>query len=493
MGQDKSGYRQIVKATSIFGGVQVFQILTRIIRAKFIAILLGPTGMGIAGLLGSTIQLISGLTNFGLGTSAVKDISTAFASGNIPEVSKKALIVQRWVWITGIIGTVFTLLASSWLSEVTFGNKNYTFAFVLISITLLLNQISTGQTVLLRGTRNIKYLAQASMIGSALGLFFTIPLYYFYKIDGIVPGIILTSVMTLVLSTFYSFKVSLPKTEVSLNRTFHGGKDMLKLGFILSLSGMITLGVSYIVKIFISKKGGVDQVGLYSAGFSIINSYVGMIFTAMSTDYYPRLAGVVLDVKKRNQEINQQTEIAVLILAPIMIFFMVFIKWGIILLYSSNFLPVIDMVLWAILGILFKAGSWALGFLLLAKGERKLYFLNEIIFNAYFLILNIIGFYYLGLKGLGLAFLLSYSIYIIQLYYVANNQFDFSFNSNVYKIFGYQLIFGVSSLLTILILKAPYTYIIGVIFILFSSIYSYKQLDKLLDLKSYLNKFNKNK
>jgi len=67
--------------------------------------------------------------------------------------------------------------------------------------------------------------------------------------------------------------------------------------------------------------GGVAQVGLYNAGFMIINTYVGLVFTAMATDYYPRLAGVANDVSKTNTTINQQIEIAIIILAPILTIF----------------------------------------------------------------------------------------------------------------------------------------------------------------------------
>ena len=52
--EQKSSYRQIVKATSLFGGVQFFQIIISVIRSKFVAILLGPAGMGIVGLLTAT-------------------------------------------------------------------------------------------------------------------------------------------------------------------------------------------------------------------------------------------------------------------------------------------------------------------------------------------------------------------------------------------------------------------------------------------------------
>ena len=45
MTEEQSSYRQIVKATSVFGGVQGFNILISIIRSKVVAVLLGPAGI----------------------------------------------------------------------------------------------------------------------------------------------------------------------------------------------------------------------------------------------------------------------------------------------------------------------------------------------------------------------------------------------------------------------------------------------------------------
>ncbi|MDP5081484.1 MAG: hypothetical protein NWP87_02425, partial [Winogradskyella sp.] len=60
---NQTSYRSIMKATSLFGGVQVFNIIIAILRSKIIAILLGPAGLGIVGLLNSTTGFVSLLTN----------------------------------------------------------------------------------------------------------------------------------------------------------------------------------------------------------------------------------------------------------------------------------------------------------------------------------------------------------------------------------------------------------------------------------------------
>ena len=137
---NQSSYRQIMKATSLFGGVQFINILIQIIRSKIIAVLLGPTGIGILGLLNSTITMVKCGTDFGLGVSAVKDIALANESENNLKVSETVTIVRRLVWLTGTLGTLVVLFFSSWLSQVTFGNDDFTIAFIWISITLLFQQ-----------------------------------------------------------------------------------------------------------------------------------------------------------------------------------------------------------------------------------------------------------------------------------------------------------------------------------------------------------------
>jgi O-antigen/teichoic acid export membrane protein len=486
MKNEQTSYRQIMKATSIFGGVQVFQIIIGIVRSKFIAILLGPLGMGISGLLTSTTGFVAALTNFGLSTSAVKDVSAAYSTGNEIRLATVAKVFRQWVWVTGLLGAVLTAALAPWLSEITFGNRDYTFAFIWISVTLLLNQISSGQGVLLRGMRQIRYMAQSGMIGSVIGLFTTIPLYYFYGIQGIVPGIIVTAITSLALTWYYAHKLDIKPIYVSKARTIAEGKGMLKMGFMISLSGLITIGAAYVVRIYISNTGGVDQVGLYSAGFAIINTYVGMVFTAMSTDYYPRLSAVSHSNEKSKEVINQQAEIAILILAPIILVFLVFINWVVIVLYSTKFTPINDMILYAALGMFFKAASWSIAFIFLAKGASKVFFWNELIANVYLLGLNLLGYKYFGLLGMGISFMVAYVLYVIQVFFVSRYQYQFSFTPAFYKIFILQFGLAVACLVIVKVLGSPFSYIIGSLFIVVSASFAYKELDKRLDLKSII-------
>jgi O-antigen/teichoic acid export membrane protein len=291
------------------------------------------------------------------------------------------------------------------------------------------------------------------------------------------------------MSWYYAGKVEIQKTVLSTKQALEEGKSMLQVGLMISLSGFFSVAASYIIRIFISRTGGVDQVGLYNAGFAIINTYVGLIFNAMATDYYPRLSSIAQDNKLCKQTINQQAEIAVLILAPILILFLLFINWVIILLYSRQFIAVSDMIYWAAMGMFFKAASWSIAFILLAKGAGKLFFWNEFSAHAYLLGLNLLGYYFWGLTGLGISFAMGYLFYLIQVFMVSKIKFAFNFNPDFIKIFFVQFGLAICVFLIIHFLEKPYVYPLGMILAFVSGWYSIRELDKRLGLLSLLKKY----
>ncbi|MGN7990530.1 O-antigen translocase [Pedobacter sp. 22226] len=489
MSGEKSSYRQIFKATSIFGGVQVFNILISVIRSKFIAVLLGPMGMGVAGLLSSTVTLLSSITSFGLGVSSIKDIAAAHENKNNEELLKISSILNKLVWYTGALGAIITLVLSPLLSKITFDNYQYTWSFILLSITLFLGQLTLGKDAVLQGTRQLKWLAYANMLSSFISLIITLPLYFLYGLDGIVPAIIVISCATLVITQFFYRKIKLTLPIISNEETWEKGKSMLKMGFFLSLSGLIFTGCAYILRIFITRLGSLDNVGFYNAGFGIINSYVGIIFTAMATDYYPRLAGAINNRVKYISVVNQQGNVALLILGPILTVFVVFINIAIVLLYSKEFLPINTMMQYSAIGVFFKAASWLLGFVVLAKGSTKLFFWCELVANLYITLLNCIGFYYWGLEGLGISFVVGYILYLLQMFYITQKFYGFYFESYFLRIFIIQLtIAGVALCCMKMISNTFLSYALGSILITITSIFSLYYVNKIINIKEFILK-----
>ena len=184
----EESYKNIFKTTFLFGFVQVFNILVKIITNKIVAILLGAEGMGIISLFNTTISLLKSGASLGISQSAVRDISEANQSADTHRFSRIISITHDVMVFTSLLGIVITVILSPYLSRWSFGSNGYTLAFIAISLVVGMNIFSDGQLAILTGMRKLKQLAKASMIGSVVGLLSAVPFYYFFGKNGIVPS-----------------------------------------------------------------------------------------------------------------------------------------------------------------------------------------------------------------------------------------------------------------------------------------------------------------
>jgi len=313
-------------------------------------------------------------------------------------------------------------------------------------------------------------------------LIIVFPLFYFYGSNGIVASIIVYSVTLYFFAWYFARTIPVQYIHLSTNEVFTKGKVMLTMGFVLGISGLITVLSNYLTSLFIVNFGNIEQLGLYNAGIAITTNYTGLIFAAIATDYHPRLSALANNNLVK-QAVNQQAEIALIILTPLILVFLVFGDFLIQLLYSKDFLSVKPMISWILLGTFFKLFSWAISFTFVARGKVKLFFWNELFANIYVLIFSFIGYYFFGLIGLGFAFLVSFVIYSVQVYVLAKKTFDFSYETLFIKTFLIQFSIACVCYFGILKLQPKYGYLLGSLLILFSFFYSLKELNKKINLK----------
>ncbi len=483
----QSSYRSIFKATSLFGGLQAYQILISVIKSKIIAVLLGPAGMGMIGLYQSAVQLIQSLSAMGLSSSAVRDVSEANGTGDKDRINNVVSVLRRLVWFTGSLGMIIVIAFSPILSQTTFGTKDYTIPFVFLSLTLLFDQISAGQRVVLQGLRRLKHLAKASAYGATMTLVVAVPIYYLFGTDGIVPTLVLTSLISLLFTWFYARKIDIVKVKKTIGQTFHEGSKMLKMGWAMSLSSILAYLSAYLFRGYIRMLNGTEAVGLYTAGFTILTAYVGMVFTAIGTDFYPRLAAVNKDTSKSNIVINQQGEIASLIMGPILLVCIFFMPIVIKILYSEEFLGANDFILFAVPGMMFKMGSWLVAYQFIAKADMKLFIINEVVTTLYAFVFKVIGYKYFGLTGVGVAFTFSLFLYMVQVVFFTKRYYKFQFTRAFIKLFVVQCV-AVASSLSFKLLNGDNltSYLVGTFICIVAVVWSLCQLNKKMDLMSFI-------
>lgn len=478
-----SEYRSIFKATGILGGVQLFNILIGVIRNKIVSILLGPAGMGIVGLLTSTTTTITGFTNCGLTISAMKNIAVAYKNEDLDELGRVLYVVKRLLWCTGILATLLCVVLCKQLSIWAFGNEDFKYSFCCLSVSLLFTQLTAGNQMIIKGCRQIRMYAKANVIGNFLSLFITVPLYFIWGINAIVPVLILLSLSTFLVSYYYQKKLLIKEVKVDAQEFKKTSSDILKIGVAIAAAEILPLISSYYIRIFMSENGGVELVGLFSAGFAILNGYVGMIFTAMSSDFIPRLSAVINDDKACEDTVNNQIRVSVMILLPILTLFVIFSKLVVGILYTSEFYPITEMIMWGAIGMFLKSTDWSMGCLFVPKRDTKVYLVLSIWAFVKFLLVNILCYKVWGLTGFGIALIFNHSLAIIVNAIYFNYKYKIKYNKDVilYTILG-SLYFGLLiATNNYLELQKSIIILLDIVFVIAVSVFSIKKLDQYMD------------
>ncbi len=358
----------------------------------------------------------------------MKHISGAYREGNPDSAAVPVSIVRRIALYTGIVGALLAIALSAQLSLLTFGDRSHTFSFLWLSATLLFKQLTAAELSVLQSLRKLKWLARVNFYGNLAGLLFAAPLYYLYGIDAIVPAIIAASVFAMVFSFVYARKIKIKKAIPARKDFLKDSKAIMKLGIVMTFSSVLTLVASWLIQIYVSRNGGTSAVGFYNAGFALLNSYVGLLFTAMATDYFPRLSALVNDEAKMKTAVLEQSIIGVLIMTPVVAVFLAFSSQIIGILFTKSFYAILMMVSVGMLGMLFRIVSFSIGYMILAKADTGLFVKNAIGFNLLYFVSGIAGYYFYGLTGLGIAFVVHYFFHFVILALIAYFRYNFTFD-----------------------------------------------------------------
>lgn len=487
-----SSFRDMFKATSLFGGVQVFNIIITIVRAKIVAVLLGSAGMGLNGLFLNTTNLINNLTNLGLPQSAVKVIAGAKGQGDEKEIAKTVKAFRKLIWVTALLGVIITMVLSSKLSEWVFESDKYTYSFMALSVTFIFGALAAGTTTILRGLRMLKKLAIVSMLGVLLGLLVSIPFYYIYGIKGVVPALICNSFIQMLIARFYDRKINLQKVSVTWLQAFARGSEMVKLGIILAITAFMDSGARLLISAFITRTGTLEVLGFYNAGVSITVGYTGLVFTAMITDYFPRLTEALSQsVTLWRSIVNQQLYLVILILTPILIFIMTTLPFVIRVLLTEEFLVIDNLVSLLILAIFIQGPVWALGVIIVAKSDLKIKFYTELAGQLLVVICVLLFFKMYGLIGAGIGFLLSRIFHLLMGLIISRYRYQFMLNRKVVLLMSLSFILCAFLTYTQLKWDYPVTHWIGIGLLVLSAAYSLIELNRLLDIRRSIQAFKK--
>ncbi len=485
-------YSHVLKFTGLFGGVQGLNVLIGLVRNKFVALLLGPGGMGLVSLFNTTVQLISQATHLGISFSAVRHISEYYDAGDKEKAAHYVKVVRGWCLLTALLGMLVCVVLGPFLSNATFAWGNHTLHFILLAPAIGMIAVTGGETAILKGQRKLGALALVQITAALASLVISVPIYYFFWQAGIVPVIVLMAFVTMCATLWFSLRI-FPLRLSGARGILGEGMEMVRLGVAFTLAGIVGSAAEMIVRSYLNVVGDLDVLGLYNAGYMLTITYAGMVFSAMETDFFPRLSGVNNDIEATNYTVNRQMEVSLLIVAPMLTALIALLPVLIPQLFTSEFLPVVPMAAQVTaLAMFFKVLTLPVAYITLARGYSMSYLMLETAYFVVFVLLVVIGYQHWGLFGTGIAITLAHVFDYLMINLYAYKKYGYRVSVTVSRYAVVLLSLGFLAYACTILLDGIVYWIVELIVVLASGLYSLQILRKKTHLwQALIRRFRK--
>jgi len=447
-----SSSRGLIKSMLVIGSAQFLNILISIVRMKVLAVLLGPSGVGLLSIYTSLLGMVEQTAGLGMGSSGVREIASS--RGDEATLSRVRRVLFAAHLLQGALAMLAVWLLRERIAIWLFGDAVRATEVGLIGIAILLSLLASAQTALLQGLRKIGDLGRVTVIGAFVGTLAGLAAVWLQGESGLIWFILVQPLAAVLIALHYTRRLPKPTAaSLSLFETWDVWKPMAKLGAAFMLGGLATSATLLLVRGRISQELGLDAAGYFAAAWGISMTYVGLLLGAMAADYYPRLTEVIHDKVAAVRLMNEQAQLSLAIGGPVLLLLVGLAPWVISLLFSKDFAPAATLIQWHILGNVFKIAGWSLGFAHVAAGRSKIFLFNQLAWNSIFLLITWLGLSSFGIAITGPAFVVAYGLGLIINIALVRHFLDFRWQGLSIGLLG--LHSGLSLTLLVIAFMAP--------------------------------------
>ncbi len=371
--------RLLLKNTTYLIFSRIVQFFCGIIGSKLIAVFLGTIGAGILAQLQSISSQMASLSLMSINNGLVKQIAEQKSSDNFER--KLTELLKSYIAIIIPVTLISLTLLFIFSKEITvyiFGEEKYYNYFLIGLVSLPILIINSISFAVLKGHKQIKYIARSEIIVSLINFTLFIPLIYFWGIKGAVISVPVSLVNYLIFNHYYAKTKILALYKISIKKIYSSGikrdaiKELLTFAGVGIISGTVFMVSEISCRSIVVNKLGIDQLGIYKPVISWAALFIGFIMPSLTTYLYPRFSEA-----RSNKEIsgvlNDVLRLISFSMIPLL-FLAIPIKYQIIpFFYSNEFISAGDYLPWHFLGTLIYLWMFSIRAVLTPSGRIKLH------------------------------------------------------------------------------------------------------------------------
>lgn len=424
--------KDIVRSTVIVGGGSVVTVVCGIVRGKIISITTGPAGVGLQGLLQSTMRTSTSIASMSLQTSGVREVARLRGEDNPIELGHTLRAVGLASLAFGGFAALVLALFQRPLARALLDQPALGWTLAVVGLGVCAQVLYCIYDAFLRGFRRVALLTKAAVLANLLATAVGSVLVLLFGESGIVWALVAQPICVLGVAAIAGRDLSKHFVQPDRRRTREALVRVVRMGVVLTVTGFISTGVQSAARVLVERSASLDEVGYFQAAWAVSVLYLGFVLGSMSLDYYPRLAATGDNRPALTQMVNEQAKMSFLLAGPAILGLLTLSGPIVALLYTSKFAATVEILRWQLLGDVLKIGSWTLSYLILAQGSPRAYFLTELSWNVFYLGVLAALLPTLGVNATAAAYVAASAGYFVALCIVANRLASFTWSrSNV--------------------------------------------------------------
>lgn len=395
-------------------GARATNAALAVVRAKLVALLLGPEGVGLLGLYTAAQEIGAQAADAGLSHSAVREVARHRDDPARAARLHRTLAVS--VLALATLGALATWMARAPLSRLLTGTDAHAAEFGILALGLFLTVLFRWRQSVLTGLGRVGPLAAGLVAGTALSTAVAAALVWWLGMQGLAWAAVAAPA-----AGFLALSVGRGPWTLALSGRFHAAElgPLIRIGVSLMLIAQMALIAPMLIRIWLTHKAGLAEAGLFQAAWTISAQAMTVLLTAVAMDFYPRLSALGEDRAAAARCLSDQIRLHLAIGGPVLIAVAGMAPQALSLLYAAEFVPAAPLLQGLMVGGLARLVSAPLETVLTVAGRPRAVLLTSVMSLALLIGGTALGHQSLGIAAIGLASAVAGLVHLSVLVWVA--------------------------------------------------------------------------
>lgn len=314
---------------------------------------------------------------------------------------------------------IFLFCFSSEIAQLMLQSVAYKKIVMIFAASILFFSLNNLFFALLNGELEIKKYATCNIVNTLLVLIITMYLVTNYSLYGGLLALVFNQSIVFFFTSFLVIRCKWFKWNSLIKGIDYDSLSKLLTYSLITIIGTLAVPLAQLlVRNEVASIFSWEEAGYWQGIMKLSNNYAILIDATLGIYYLPKFASIQSSLELKNEIIRGYKFILPLaLLAAILVY--LFKSPIIIILYSKQFIPMLFLFKYQLIGDIARIGAWLLFYVMIAKKMLKSLLITEISYFLFYPVATKTFIHYFGLIGTTMGFAISYIFYwILMLFFI---------------------------------------------------------------------------